>query len=206
METVTLCDQWELGHSLCRDACHVDIVELDKSMIQPMVLLWAAAAALHSQSLSNSPYTEYEGNTNTRLYLKRKMQHMSNPDTQVEITCFSINSHWVRMRLFRTWALSFSLLTAYHPVSATVSNSFRDCSHFFYMQTPPAGVGGHSLRTICQMYADKVRYATLYDSSRRLPLYSAYIFQKSDGKRRMDTPWMFEPQVQSELIHSISFV
>ncbi|XP_069374582.1 endonuclease domain-containing 1 protein-like isoform X1 [Paralichthys olivaceus] len=101
------------------------------------------------------------------------------------------------MLLFHTWALSFSLLTAYHLVSATVSNSFRDCSHFFYMQTPPAGVGGQSLRWICQMYADKVRYATLYDSSRRLPLYSAYIFQKSDGKRRMDTPWMYEPQLLS---------
>lgn len=55
---------------------------------------------------------------------------------------------------------------------------------------------GTSLRRICQKYADKLRYATLYDSSRRLPLYSAYIFKKSDGKRRVDTPWMYEPQVE----------
>ncbi|KAF0039100.1 hypothetical protein F2P81_009584 [Scophthalmus maximus] len=83
-------------------------------------------------------------------------------------------------------------------VTATVSRSFKDCSHFFYMQTPPAGIAGTSLKRICQMYADKVRYATLYDCSLRLPLYSAYIFQKSDGKRRMDTPWMYEPQLLTD--------
>uniref|UniRef100_A0A3Q1HCF1 Si:dkey-85k7.11 n=1 Tax=Acanthochromis polyacanthus TaxID=80966 RepID=A0A3Q1HCF1_9TELE len=83
---------------------------------------------------------------------------------------------------------------------ATVSNNFKDCSHFFYMQTPPAGIRGTSLKRICQKYADKLRYATLYDSSLRLPLYSAYIFKKSDGRRRMDTPWMYEPQVESSTV------
>uniref|UniRef100_A0A3P8W4W9 Si:dkey-85k7.11 n=1 Tax=Cynoglossus semilaevis TaxID=244447 RepID=A0A3P8W4W9_CYNSE len=73
-------------------------------------------------------------------------------------------------------------------VSATVSNSFRYCIHFFYMQTPPVGIRGTSLRKICQKYKDTLHYATLYDSSQRLPLYSAY----------MDTPWMYEPQLISD--------
>lgn len=103
------------------------------------------------------------------------------------------------MHLFCTCVLSFSLLMASPLVSASVSNSFKDCSHFFYMQTPPAGMKGASLRRVCQKYADKLRYATLYDSSRRLALYSAYIFKKSDGKRRMDTPWMYEPQVETNV-------
>uniref|UniRef100_A0A3Q1IXE8 Uncharacterized protein n=1 Tax=Anabas testudineus TaxID=64144 RepID=A0A3Q1IXE8_ANATE len=102
------------------------------------------------------------------------------------------------MHLFCTCTLSFSLLLMFHRGSATVSNSFRPCSHFFYMQTPPAGIKGTNLKRICQKYADKLRYVTLYDSSRRLPLYSAYIFQKSDGKKRMDTPWMYEPQLVSD--------
>uniref|UniRef100_A0A8P4G066 Endonuclease domain-containing 1 protein n=1 Tax=Dicentrarchus labrax TaxID=13489 RepID=A0A8P4G066_DICLA len=103
------------------------------------------------------------------------------------------------MHLFCTCCvLSFSLLMASPLVSATVSDSFKVCSHFFYMQTPPAGMRGASPRKICQKYSDKLRYATLYDSSRRLPLYSAYIFKKSDGKRRMDTPWMYEPQLVSD--------
>ncbi|MEQ2179045.1 hypothetical protein GOODEAATRI_020471 [Goodea atripinnis] len=96
------------------------------------------------------------------------------------------------MHLLGAYILSSSVLL----VSATVSNSFRDCSRFFYMQTPPAGIRRTSLKNICQKYADKLRYATLYDSSRHLPLYSAYIFKKSDGKRRADTPWMYEPQVE----------
>lgn len=61
---------------------------------------------------------------------------------------------------------------------------------------PPAGMTGSSLRRICQRYANEARYATLYDGARRLPLYSAYVFKKTDGKRRMDTPWMYEPQVE----------
>ncbi|XP_028998540.1 endonuclease domain-containing 1 protein [Betta splendens] len=102
------------------------------------------------------------------------------------------------MRLFCTCALCFLLLTETHLVSATISNSFRECSHFFYMQTAPVGMRGTSLKRICQKYADKPRYATLYDSSRRLPLYSAYVFKKSDGRSRMDTPWMYEPQLVSD--------
>ncbi|KAG5853314.1 hypothetical protein ANANG_G00071860 [Anguilla anguilla] len=57
---------------------------------------------------------------------------------------------------------------------------------------------GGSLRRICQRYGDKPRYATLYDRARRLPVYSAYTFKKSDGQRRVDTPWMYEPQLVSE--------
>lgn len=102
----------------------------------------------------------------------------------------------VTMHLLSACFLTTSLLMASILVNASVSKSFKDCSHFFYMQTPPAGMTGSGLRRICQKYANKVRYATLYDSSRRLPLYSAYIFKKSDGKRRVDTPWMYEPQVE----------
>ncbi|XP_047433802.1 endonuclease domain-containing 1 protein [Mugil cephalus] len=102
------------------------------------------------------------------------------------------------MRRFFPRMLSFSLLMASHLASATVSTDFRGCSQFFYKQTPPAGIRGTSPKRICQKYADKLRYATLYDGSRRLPLYSAYVFKKSDGKSRMDTPWMYEPQLVSE--------
>lgn len=103
--------------------------------------------------------------------------------------------HSVTMHFLSACVLTTSLLMASFLVNASVSKSFKDCSHFFYMQTPPAGMTGSGLRRICQKYANKVRYATLYDSSRRLPVYSAFIFKKSDGKRRVDTPWMYEPQV-----------
>ncbi|XP_036403398.1 endonuclease domain-containing 1 protein-like [Megalops cyprinoides] len=81
---------------------------------------------------------------------------------------------------------------------AAVADSFRDCSQFLYMRTPPTGLRGLDLRRICQRYGDKPRYATLYDRARRLPIYSAYTFKKSDGQSRVDTPWMYEPQMASE--------
>lgn len=117
----------------------------------------------------------------------------NNPASHQFPTC----SGRARMHLLCTCVLSLSLVLVMSSplVNGTVSSSFRDCSQYFYMQTPPAGIRGASLKRICQKYSDKLRYATLYESSRHLPLFSAYIFKKSDGKRRMDTPWMYEPQV-----------
>ncbi|TNM93526.1 hypothetical protein fugu_001702 [Takifugu bimaculatus] len=101
------------------------------------------------------------------------------------------------MRPLSSYVWILCLLMMSRRGDTSVASTFRDCSHFFYMQTPPVGMTGSSLRRICQRYANEARYATLYDGARRLPLYSAYIFKKSDGKRRMDTPWMYEPQVES---------
>ncbi|KAK7909387.1 hypothetical protein WMY93_014071 [Mugilogobius chulae] len=93
-------------------------------------------------------------------------------------------------------SLLLYLLTCPAAVICSVSGDFQDCSHFFYTQTPPKGLGdGTSSSSVCQRYMDQTHFATLYDSRRRLPLYSAYLFRKSDGKRRMDTPWMYEPQL-----------
>lgn len=101
------------------------------------------------------------------------------------------------MRPLSSCVLILCLLMMSLRGDTSVASTFRDCSHFFYLQTPPVGMTGSSLRRICQRYANKARFATLYDGARRLPLYSAYIFKKTDGKRRMDTPWMYEPQVES---------
>ncbi|CAM4514717.1 unnamed protein product [Leuciscus chuanchicus] len=86
------------------------------------------------------------------------------------------------------------ITTCLRLAGGTVSDSFKECNQFSYMHTAPTGIRGGNLKRICQRYGDKLRYATLYDSSRRLALYSAYTFKKSDGQRRMDTPWMYEPQ------------
>lgn len=98
----------------------------------------------------------------------------------------------------------FIFLSWWHLVDSTVSDNFKECSQFFYVHTAPTGIRGGNLRRICQRYEDKLCYATLYDSSRRMALYSAYTFKKSDGQRRMDTPWMYEPQVHpNSLIYYI---
>ncbi|XP_014062448.1 endonuclease domain-containing 1 protein-like [Salmo salar] len=103
------------------------------------------------------------------------------------------------MHPLRVYLLALLLLAGIWLSGASVSDSFKDCRQFFYMRAAPTGIDGtrDSLKRICQRYGDKARYATLYDGSHRLPLYSAYTFKKNDGKKRMDTPWMYEPQLAS---------
>ncbi|KAK7909385.1 hypothetical protein WMY93_014069 [Mugilogobius chulae] len=77
-------------------------------------------------------------------------------------------------------------------------NHAERCKDSLYKGTPPRGYLNPSYKKICQKYEDKPRYVTLYDSHRRIPVYSAYLFKKSDGEKKVDFPWMFEPQLASE--------
>lgn len=87
---------------------------------------------------------------------------------------------------------------------ATVVQDFNHverCKDSLYMGTPPRGIIETKLKKICQRYADKPRYVTLYDPHKRIPVYSAYTFKKTEGDRRVDYPWMYEPQVSFFNIH-----
>ncbi|XP_056369817.1 endonuclease domain-containing 1 protein-like [Oenanthe melanoleuca] len=76
-----------------------------------------------------------------------------------------------------------------------VVTSFKTaCTQFFYEKTPP----GDTLRPtnaarICQVYDNQYRFATLYDKTRRIPVYSAYIYRPGPGDR-FDS-WFVEPQL-----------
>lgn len=74
-------------------------------------------------------------------------------------------------------------------------NHQERCKDFLYMGTPPRGYLGNSFTKICQRYEEKPRYVTVYDPRKHIPVYSAYTFKKSDGEKKVDFPWMFEPQV-----------
>lgn len=75
-------------------------------------------------------------------------------------------------------------------------NHVERCKDSLYMGTPPRGYLSNSFKKICQRYGDKPRYVTLYDHRKHIPIYSAYTFKKSDGEKKVDFPWMFEPQVR----------
>ncbi|XP_033961673.2 endonuclease domain-containing 1 protein [Pseudochaenichthys georgianus] len=77
-------------------------------------------------------------------------------------------------------------------------NHVERCKDSLYMGTPPRGYLSTSFTKICQRYEDKPRFVTLYDSQRHIPMYSAYTFKKSDGEKKVDFPWMFEPQLASD--------
>ncbi|XP_051971750.1 endonuclease domain-containing 1 protein-like [Xyrauchen texanus] len=73
-----------------------------------------------------------------------------------------------------------------------------ECREFLYMGTAPRGLENRSLKKICQRYNGKARYITLYDIVDHIPVYSAYTFKRSDGSKKVDVPWMFEPQLSKD--------
>lgn len=75
-----------------------------------------------------------------------------------------------------------------------------ECKQFLYMGTPPRGLEEQPLKKICQFYTGKPRFVTLYDTINHIPVYSAYTFKRSDGAKKVDVPWMYEPQVGMHLI------
>ncbi|KAI7814131.1 endonuclease domain-containing 1 protein-like [Triplophysa rosa] len=77
-------------------------------------------------------------------------------------------------------------------------NHVDRCKDFLYMGTPPRAYLSSSLKKICQQYMDKPRFISFYDPQKHIPIYSAYTFEKSDGDKRGDVPWMFEPQLATE--------
>uniref|UniRef100_A0A8C2PQ83 Endonuclease domain-containing 1 protein-like n=1 Tax=Cyprinus carpio TaxID=7962 RepID=A0A8C2PQ83_CYPCA len=86
-----------------------------------------------------------------------------------------------------------------------VVDNFKECEEFFLddkppVFTPPADV---SVKPICQCLQDNndkqiYLYATLYSTTWKIPVYSAYVFRKSKSIGRCDT-WYIEPQVNTVL-------
>ncbi|NXK67321.1 ENDD1 protein, partial [Sylvietta virens] len=75
-----------------------------------------------------------------------------------------------------------------------VVDSFASCPKFFYERTTPNDVLlPQNPAWICQVYSNSPRFATLYDRDRRIPAYSAYIYQPGPGNR--SNTWFVEPQL-----------
>ncbi|NWI15293.1 ENDD1 protein, partial [Crypturellus soui] len=83
-----------------------------------------------------------------------------------------------------------------------VVTSFEDsCPQFFFKETPPnETLEPNSPARICQRYKNKYYFATLYDRDRRIPVYSAYLYQPGSGKR--PKTWMVEPQLMGSVYPS----
>ncbi|XP_061845525.1 endonuclease domain-containing 1 protein-like [Colius striatus] len=76
-----------------------------------------------------------------------------------------------------------------------VVTSFQSsCPQFFFRGTPPnKALEPESPAWICQRYENHYYFATLYDRSKRIPVYSAYLYQPESGKR--PNTWLVEPQL-----------
>lgn len=79
---------------------------------------------------------------------------------------------------------------------AKVVESFDDCKGFFYKDTEPERMDQNAKKICQKLEYDHYYYATLYSVHRRIPLYSAYIFDPkcSSTAGRTET-WHIEPQI-----------
>ncbi|XP_024000044.1 endonuclease domain-containing 1 protein-like [Salvelinus sp. IW2-2015] len=108
--------------------------------------------------------------------------------------------------------LSTLLLLSLLPpaLSHVVKNfSVTDCEKFFLEGTTPnlpgilvdgivknEGQNQNRYKPICQNYNNIYRFATLYDTTNRIPVFSAYTFTGPGGKRPKNIPWKIEPQLE----------
>ncbi|NWH62410.1 ENDD1 protein, partial [Geococcyx californianus] len=78
--------------------------------------------------------------------------------------------------------------------SEVVTSFESSCPQFFFRETPPnEALKPESPAWICQDYKNRYYFATLYDRKRRIPVYSAYLYQPGPGTR--PKTWMVEPQL-----------
>uniref|UniRef100_A0A8V5H905 Uncharacterized protein n=1 Tax=Melopsittacus undulatus TaxID=13146 RepID=A0A8V5H905_MELUD len=78
--------------------------------------------------------------------------------------------------------------------SEVVTSFESSCPQFFFQNTPPnEALVPQNPAWICQRYNNRYYFATLYDKTRRIPVYSAYIYQPASCGR--PKTWLVEPEV-----------
>ncbi|KAK3556746.1 hypothetical protein QTP70_016673, partial [Hemibagrus guttatus] len=107
---------------------------------------------------------------------------------------------YARMKLLALVLLlsSFSSLTL-----TEVVNSFKQSCPTFFIRNPekpsdiiiPTIFSGCQYKKICQRWKNKYRFATVYDTVRRIPVYSAYTLLQAGKTERRDE-WKIEPQLE----------
>ncbi|XP_051788708.1 endonuclease domain-containing 1 protein-like [Erpetoichthys calabaricus] len=67
------------------------------------------------------------------------------------------------------------------------------CTQFFHKGEEPSGLEPNRSARICQTHEGKVHFATMYDREKRIPIYSAYKYNRKDGK--FNRSYYYEPQL-----------
>ncbi|KAG8136984.1 hypothetical protein E2320_005527 [Naja naja] len=73
---------------------------------------------------------------------------------------------------------------------------FAECDAFFYGQVPPSGFPGEQVAKICQKYRGEPRFATLYSTREKIPLFAAFRYTEGDpAGQEEESRWLVEPQI-----------
>lgn len=99
----------------------------------------------------------------------------------------------------------FLLLTLPALARTEVVNDFKVCKDFFLEEKAPTVLPDQNrYKRICQKYGETVKtsqyhFATLYDTEKKIPVYSAYKYDNNipcDSCDRKDGAWYIEPQLE----------
>ncbi|XP_052527295.1 endonuclease domain-containing 1 protein [Tympanuchus pallidicinctus] len=71
---------------------------------------------------------------------------------------------------------------------------FAECNVFFPGRVPPEGFTEPFHVKICQQYNGEPRFATLYSTKDKIPLYSAFKYTGA-ARSEADESWLLEPQI-----------
>ncbi|XP_037122805.1 endonuclease domain-containing 1 protein-like [Syngnathus acus] len=97
-----------------------------------------------------------------------------------------------------TLATLCTLLPLFLFVHGDLVEQFEDvpeCSKYFYKSKVPRwGSSTPGTAHLCQRFANRYHFATLYDTHHRIAVYSAYVFEPSNGGGR-ERRWFVEPQL-----------
>ncbi|KAA0702691.1 Nuclease EXOG, mitochondrial [Triplophysa tibetana] len=94
-----------------------------------------------------------------------------------------------------TFFLPVVMLWLLSGASAEVVQTFENqCDGFFTVKQPPIITPTPAFKKVCQTLNNVVYYATLYDTSNKIPVYSAYKFEGLITCERQSA-WNIEPQL-----------
>lgn len=77
---------------------------------------------------------------------------------------------------------------------AEVVRTFSICTDYFYRGIEPEGFDTTNTVNICQKYEGTYHFATFYDTSSRIPVWSAYTMTEGHCTDEHSS-WKVEPQV-----------
>ncbi|XP_043074279.1 endonuclease domain-containing 1 protein-like [Puntigrus tetrazona] len=110
----------------------------------------------------------------------------------------------MKMWLF---VVSVLLVIDFPIIKTEVVNSFEKCKNYFLNEQPPVipgilnnsdSTGNNRYKQICQKYKNAYRFATLYDTENKIPVFSAYIYEgKKENFTRPNPKWMIESELES---------
>ncbi|XP_026224914.1 endonuclease domain-containing 1 protein-like [Anabas testudineus] len=103
------------------------------------------------------------------------------------------------------------VLLSISPTETKVVDEMSECEGFLLNETPPQVTGilengkiknqdqnkeQGRYQIICQTFDNKERFVTLYDTTNKIPVFSAYKYRGEDKKVQRNDVWMIEPQLE----------